>query len=44
MAGVIDALTWAMKSGPGVHLGRWVAGKRGLRRVHGVTGVFYTLY
>jgi len=44
MACVIDAATWALRSGEGAWLSRKVAAKRGLRRFYGDTAVFYMLY
>jgi hypothetical protein len=44
MAGDIDALTWALKSPSGAHLGRWLAGKRGAERFRGDSALFYFLY
>jgi len=44
MAGVIDGLTWALRSPQGAFLGRRIAARRGLRRFHGETAIFYPLY
>jgi len=44
MAGVIDAMAWALKSPRGVQFSRWIAGKRGLSRFYGETAIFYMLY
>ncbi len=44
IAGVADALTWALKSPHGAHFSRWLAAKRGLRRYHQIYGVLYFLY
>jgi len=44
MACVIDAATWALRSGEGARLSRRIAAKRGLRRFYGDTAVFYMLY
>jgi hypothetical protein len=45
MAGVIDGLTWALKSPTGAWFSRWLAkSKRGLRRFYGETAIFYMLY
>ena len=44
MAGVIDALAWALKSPEGVYFSRWLAAKRGLARFHSETAIFYILY
>jgi len=44
MAGVMDAVAWAIKSPHGVYFSEWLAGKRGLRRFYGETAIFYVLY
>lgn len=44
MAGVLCGMTWALDSGEGAWFDKWVAGKRGLRRFYGESGVFYFLY
>ncbi|MBW7997955.1 MAG: hypothetical protein FVQ81_15575 [Candidatus Glassbacteria bacterium] len=44
MAGVLDALTWALDSPEGAWFSQWLAGKRGTGRFYGITGVFYMLY
>ncbi len=44
MAGVIDALTWSLNSPHGVSFSRRIASKRGVRRFHGETAVFFMLY
>jgi hypothetical protein len=45
MAGIIDGLTWALRSPHGAYFSRWLAGsKRRLGRFHGETAVFYMLY
>ena len=44
MAGVLDALTWALNSGEGRHFSQWLAGKRGTGRFYGITEVFYMIY
>jgi len=44
MAGVIDAMTWALKSSRGAYFSRWLARRRGTRRFYGDTAVFYMLY
>lgn len=44
MAGVMDAMAWALKSSYGVHFSRWLADKRGLGRFWGETSLFYMLY
>lgn len=45
MAGLIDALTWALKSPHGAYFSRWLAdGPRGLQRFYGETAIFYMLY
>ena len=44
MAGVIDAVTWALRSPHGAYFSGWLAERRGLRRFYGETAVFYMLY
>jgi len=44
MAGITDALTWALRSGAGAHLSERIVRRRGLARFHGETGIFYLLY
>ncbi len=44
MAGVIDAVTWALRSPHGAYFGNWLAQRRGLRRFHGEEAIFYMLY
>jgi len=45
MAGVSDALAWALKSPHGAWFSRWMAkSKRGLKRFYGETTIFYMLY
>jgi len=44
MAGVLDALAWALDSGHGAYFSRWLAGKRGTGRFYGETSMFYMLY
>jgi hypothetical protein len=45
MAGVSDALAWALKSPTGAHFSQWMArGPRGMGRFYGETGAFYLLY
>jgi hypothetical protein len=44
MAGVIDGLSWALRSPHGVQFSRWLAAKRGLQRFYGDTAIFYMLY
>ena len=44
IAGVADAATWALKHPHGIHFGKWLAGKRGMRRFYRVSAVLYFLY
>jgi hypothetical protein len=45
MAGVSDAITWALRSPTGAWFSRWMAdGPRGMKRFYGETIVFYFLY
>ena len=44
MAGVMDAVAWALKSPHGAHFSKWLAKKRGLARFHAETPIFYMLY
>lgn len=44
MAGIMDALTWALRSPQGAHFSRWLASRRGLARFHGDTPWYYFLY
>ena len=44
MAGIMDALTWATRSPHGAYFGARLAEKRGLKRFHGDTPIFYFLY
>jgi len=44
MAGVIDGLSWALRSPHGVQFSRSLAAKRGLQRFYGDSAIFYMLY
>ncbi|MCX7591376.1 MAG: heparinase II/III-family protein [Kiritimatiellae bacterium] len=44
VAGVADAMTWALKSPHGAYFGQWLAGKRGMNRFYGDTVLLYFLY
>ena len=44
MAGVMDAMAWALKSPHGIYFSRWLVTKRGLKRFYGETSIFYMLY
>jgi hypothetical protein len=44
MAGIIDALTWALRSPTGAFMSAWLARTRGLARFYGETALFYPLY
>ncbi len=44
IAGITDALTWALDSGAGAHFSRWLTEKQGLDRFFGFHGIFYFLY
>ena len=45
MAGVSDALAWALRSPSGAYFSRWMAkSERGMRRFYGETAMFYLLY
>lgn len=44
MAGIIDALVWATRSPQGMYFSQWLAKKRGARRFHADTAIFYFLY
>ena len=44
MAGIVDALTWALDLPHGAHFSRWLSAKRGLKRFRGDTAIFYMLY
>ncbi|MFH1069116.1 MAG: heparinase II/III family protein [Candidatus Glassbacteria bacterium] len=43
-AGLMDAVTWLVKSPEGAWMSRWLAEKRGLERFRGWTQVFYLIY
>ena len=44
MAGTMEALTWATHSPHGACFSAWLAQKRGLKRFHGDTAIYYFLY
>ncbi len=44
MAGIVDAVTWALRSPQGVWFSRWLREKRALARFHGETAIFSMLY
>jgi len=44
MAGMMDAVAWALESSNGAHFSRWLADKRGLNRFYGETAIFYMLH
>jgi hypothetical protein len=45
MAGIVDALTWALRSPHGAYFSNWLAhSPRGLQRFYGETAIFYMLY
>jgi hypothetical protein len=44
MTGVLSGLTRLLDSKEGAWFDRWIAGKRGLKRFYGETGIFYFLY
>ncbi len=44
IAGVADAMTWALKSPQGAHFSKWLAGKQGIKRFYAETAILYFLY
>ncbi|MGQ9662033.1 MAG: heparinase II/III domain-containing protein [Kiritimatiellia bacterium] len=44
VAGIADAMTWALRSPQGVFFSRWLAEKRGMNRFYRDTVIFYFLY